>query len=284
MSQSIAIIGPGLLGASIALAARRTGGTRVAIWARRAEIVQEVRAREIADVVSPDLDAVLADAETVVLCVPIGAMPALAREIVTRISPRTLVTDVGSVKTGVVAELGPIFCEHGRFIGSHPMAGSDKAGHAFASAELFDNRVCIVTPDASTAPDALADVSAFWKSLGCSVRTLSPAEHDEVVALVSHLPHLLAATLVNTVAARNPGAFAFHGPGFFDTTRVAAGQPDLWAEILRTNSAAVRASAEAMIEKLREITTLLDREEPMKEFLNQAKTLRDQLRPANHDV
>lgn len=284
MSHSIAIIGPGLLGASIALAARRAGGHRVAIWARREQIVEEVRAREIADVVSSDLDAVLAGADTVVLCVPVGAMGALAREIVTRISPDTLVTDVGSVKASVVAELAPIFNERGRFIGSHPMAGSDRAGHTFASAELFDRRVCILTPDATTRPDAISDATAFWQMLGCTVRTLGPAEHDSVVALVSHLPHLLAATLVNTVAAQNAAAFDFHGPGFFDTTRVAAGQPDLWAEILRTNSAAVRAGAEAMIEKLREITTLLDREEPMKEFLNQAKTLRDALRPVNTDV
>ena len=284
MSHSIAIVGPGLLGASIALAARRSGGARVAIWARRPQIVEEVRAREIADLVSSDLAAVVAEADIVVLCVPVGAMPALAREILPHLQPRALVTDVGSVKANVVAELSAIFRGRARFVGSHPMAGSDKAGHEFASAELFDGRVCIITPDAATAPDTLADATAFWQSLGCRVRTLAPAEHDEVVALVSHLPHLLAATLVNTVAARNPGALDFHGPGFFDTTRVAAGQPELWVEILRTNSAAVRAGAEAMIEKLREITTLLDREEPMKKFLTQAKTLRDTLRPANPDV
>ena len=284
MSHHIAVIGPGLLGASIALAARRAEGVRVAIWARRPAIVEEVRAREIADFVSTDIADVVAEADVVVMCVPVGAMPALAREILPHLRPRALVTDVGSVKANVVAELSAIFRGRGRFIGSHPMAGSDKAGHAAAAAGLFDGRVCIVTPDATTAPDALTDVTAFWQSLGCRVRTLAPAEHDEVVALVSHLPHLLAATLVNTVAERNVGALDFHGPGFFDTTRVASGQPDLWVEILRANSAAVRAGAEAMIEKLREITTLLEREEPMKEFLTHAKTLRDQLRPANHDV
>ena len=284
MLDRIAIIGPGLLGASIALAARRSPSAHISIWARRLEIVEELRAREIFDVVSCDLGEVVAEADTVVLCVPVGAMSALAREIVARISPDALVTDVGSVKARVVAELAPIFRERGRFIGSHPMAGSDRSGHTFASADLFDGRVCILTPDSATRPDAIADATAFWQSLGCAVRTLSPAAHDEIVALISHLPHLLAATLVNTVAAQNPAAFDFHGPGFFSTTRVAAGQPEMWAEILRTNSAAVRASAEAMIEKLREITTLLDREEPMKEFLNQAKTLRDGLRPANPDV
>jgi prephenate dehydrogenase len=120
--------------------------------------------------------------------------------------------------------------------------------------------------------------------LGCQVRILSPTEHDEVVGLVSHLPHLLAATLVNTVAAQNPAAFDFHGPGFSSTTRVAGGPPVMWTEILCTNRTAVRSSAEAMIEKLREIITLLDRETTMNDFLTQAKDLRDRLRSTKEDV
>jgi prephenate dehydrogenase len=278
MTQKIAILGPGLLGASIALAARRGGDARIAMWARRSSVIAEVSARGIADELSTDLRPIVADADVVVFCVPIGAMPALAREIVAHVSPSALVTDVGSVKAPIVAELSAIFCEHGRFIGSHPMAGSDQTGHAAASADLFDGRVCILTPDATTAPDTITDATAFWQSLGATVRTLSPREHDEIVALVSHLPHLLAATLMNTIAAKNPAAFEFHGPGFFDHTRVAAGAPAMWTEILRTNREAVRAGAEAMIEKLREITTLLDREATMNEFLTQAKALRDRLR------
>ena len=282
--KSLAILGPGLLGGSLALAARRLGGWRVALGARRAAAVAEIEAMGIADAVSTDLRGIVAGADMVILCVPVGAMPALAREIADAIAPRTLVTDVGSVKAAVVAELGEIFRGRGRFVGSHPMAGSEQSGLRGARAELFEDAACILTPDAASDPAAVAELRAFWQKLGCRVLAVAPAEHDEIVALVSHLPHLLAATLVNTVAAQNPGAFAFHGPGFFDTTRVAGGQPDLWAEILRTNCVAVRAGAEAMIEKLREITTLLDREEPMKKFLNQAKTLRDALRPVNTDV
>ena len=277
--QSLAILGPGLLGGSIALAARRAGGGRVALWARRAEAVAEIAALGIADAVSTDLRAIVAGADLVILCVPIGAMPALAREIAGLISPRTIVTDVGSVKAPVVAELGEIFHERGRFVGSHPMAGSEQTGIRAARAELFEDAACILTPEPSSDTAAVAELRAFWQTLGCRVLEVSPAAHDEIVALVSHLPHLLAATLVHTVLAENPRAIEFSGPGFRDTTRVAAGPPAMWAEILRTNRVAVRQSAEAMIEKLRGILTLLDRDQPMTEFLTQAKAQRDRLRP-----
>ena len=276
--KTLAIIGPGLLGGSIVLAARRAGGWRTALWARRAAAVAEIAALGIADAASTDLRAVVADADLVVLCVPIGAMPALAREIADAISDRTIVTDVGSVKASVVAELGAIFHGRGRFVGSHPMAGSEQTGIGAARAELFDGAACIVTPDAATDAGALAEVRAFWQTLGARVLEVAPAAHDEIVALVSHLPHLLAATLVQTVLAENARAFEFCGPGFRDTTRVAAGPPAMWAEILRTNREAVRKSAEAMIEKLRGIITLLDQDEPMTAFLTAAKTQRDRLR------
>lgn len=277
-TQKIAIIGPGLLGASIALAARRAGSGPVALWARRAAVVVELRERGIAELVSDDLGEVVAGASVIVFCVPIGAMPELARAIEPLIAPEALVTDVGSVKEPVVRELTQVFRTRGRFVGSHPMAGSDRTGHQAASAGLFDGRVCIVTPEADTPAQTVADASAFWEGLGASVRLLGPAEHDQVVALVSHLPHLLAATLVNTVEEKNPAAFGFHGPGFFDTTRVAAGAPEMWAEILFSNRLAVREGAEAMIEKLREITTLLDRPLPLNEFLAHARDLRDRLK------
>ena len=277
--KTLAIIGPGLLGGSIALAARRAGGWRTALWARRAAAVAEIAALGIADAASTDLRAIVAGADLVVLCVPIGAMPALAREIADAISDRTIVTDVGSVKASVVAELGAIFHGRGRFVGSHPMAGSEQTGIGAARAELFDGAACIVTPDAATDAGALAEVRAFWQTLGARVLEVAPAAHDEIVALVSHLPHLLAATLVQTVLAENARAFEFCGPGFRDTTRVAAGPPAMWAEILRTNRDAVRKSAEAMIEKLRGIITLLGQDEPMTAFLTQAKAQRDRLRP-----
>jgi prephenate dehydrogenase len=142
----LAILGPGLLGGSIALSARRSGGFHIGLWARRAEAVAEIEALGIADETSSDLEAIVKGADIVVLCIPIGAMPEIARQIAGMISPEAVVTDVGSVKECVVAELEPIFRERGRFIGSHPMAGSEQAGVRAAKADLFDGAACIVTP------------------------------------------------------------------------------------------------------------------------------------------
>ena len=274
----LAILGPGLLGGSIALAAKRAGGFHVAAWARREEAVQKMREREIADIASTELATALEGVDLVVLCVPIGVMGELARQIAPLLSSQAIVTDVGSVKAPVVEELAPIFNTPGRFVGSHPMAGSEKTGIDAARADLFDGAACIVTPDERADADAVTAVHNFWQTLGGRALELAPAQHDEIVALISHLPHLLAATLVNVVAEKNAEAFKFFGPGFRDTTRVASGPPAMWAEILRSNRDAVRHAAEAMIDKLGEIVTLLDRDAPMTEFLTQAKAQRDRLR------
>lgn len=274
----LAIIGPGLLGGSIALAARRAGGFHVAVWARRAEAVAEMKKRALAETASTDLGAVTREADIVVLAVPIGAMIPLAWQIAPLVPAGAVITDVGSVKTPVVSALGAIFAQRGCFVGSHPMAGSEQTGLEAARAELFDGAPCIVTPDSRANAAAVTTIHNFWQTLGGRVLELSPAAHDEIVALVSHFPHLLAAVLVNLVAEKNAVAFDFAGPGFRDTTRVASGPPEMWAEILRSNHAAVRAAVEAMIEKLREIATLLDHDPSMTAFLTQAKTQRDQLR------
>jgi prephenate dehydrogenase len=276
----IAILGPGLLGGSIALAARRAGEFHVGVWARRTEAVEEVKKLGLADLVSTDLRAVVAGAQLVILCVPVGAMPAIAGQIGDAVEPGAIVTDVGSVKAAVVAELSEIFRAAGsaHFVGSHPMAGSEQTGMHAARVDLFDGATCILTPDENTNALALGRLHQFWEELGCQVVETSPLDHDRIVALISHFPHLLAATLVNMVGEKNAAAFDFSGPGFRDATRVAGGPPAMWAEILRSNHTAVRAAAEAMIEKLREITTLLDHEASMTEFLTQAKSQRDLLR------
>lgn len=280
--KKVAIIGPGLLGGSIALALRQLGGASIAIWARRREAADEARANGFADAASTSLREVVDGANLIVFCTPIGAMGKLARELPGLISPETLITDVGSVKATIVAELGAIFRERGRFVGSHPMAGSEQIGMQAARADLFAGAVCIVTPDEHSEPAAVAEITVFWKTLGCDVRQLAPGEHDKVVALISHFPHLLAATLVEMVTAQNASAFDFCGPGFRDTTRVASGPPAMWTEILESNRDSVRASAEAMIEKLREIVRLLGSDsgsQAMHEFLTRAKAARDRLRP-----
>ncbi|MEO6753937.1 MAG: prephenate dehydrogenase/arogenate dehydrogenase family protein, partial [Chthoniobacteraceae bacterium] len=255
--KHIAILGPGLIGGSIALALRRAGGSHVTLWARRPEAVSEIIVAGCADTATVDLAAAVGSADLVILCVPVGAMQGLALKIAPLIPDRCVITDVGSVKGPVLTELRPIFRERGRFIGSHPMAGSEHTGLAAARVNLFDGSTCIVTPDPDTDPAALATVCDFWKGIGCRVVELLASEHDECVALVSHLPHLLAASLVNTVASHNEHAFSVVGPGFRDTTRVAAGPPAMWREILRENSAAVLPAIDALIANLAEFRQTL---------------------------
>jgi len=275
----LAIIGPGLLGGSIAMAVRRKApGVHISIWARRQEAVEEILDRQIVDFASTDLEAVTAKADVIVLCVPIGAMAPLAGKLAAFVAPHALITDVGSVKAPVVKSLGRIFEHRGRFIGSHPMAGSEQTGIDAARADLFEGSVCILTPDGTSAGRDVEAVREFWTMLGCEPKILSPAEHDEVIALVSHLPHLLAATLVNLVCAQNANSLNFCGNGFRDTTRVASGSPGMWTEIFGGNRGQLKKSVQAMIEKLQEVVRFIDDDAKMEQFLINAKTERDRLK------
>ena len=277
--SKIAILGPGLLGGSIALAVRRSlPGTQVAIWARREEAVAEVKTAELAALASTELEPVIESASLVVLCVPVGTMPALAQKIAPLLAPGAVVTDVGSVKGPVVSELATIL--GGRFIGSHPMAGSERSGLAAARADLFDAAVCIVTPGADSHAQTTAAICNFWQLLGGQVQMLPPPEHDEIMARVSHLPHLLAAALVEIAAADHPRALDFSGPGFRDATRIAAGPPPMWAGIFQQNQGALKKSVHAMIEKLRDVLKLLDAGDldAIEQFLAAAKRRRDALK------
>ncbi|HET6406812.1 MAG TPA: prephenate dehydrogenase/arogenate dehydrogenase family protein [Chthoniobacteraceae bacterium] len=284
MLNRIAILGPGLLGGSLALALKARVKSHVSMWARRPDVVKKVRAQGCADNASTDLGEVVSGADTVVFATPVGVMADLARRIVPYLGKGTLVTDVGSVKAPVCAELGPIFAgSPAHFIGSHPMAGSEQTGLEAARPDLFDGAVCIVTPNETAASEDVERATALWQAVGGHVRILPPEEHDAIVATISHLPHLLAAVLVNTVSDVRPAAFDFCGPGFRDTTRIASGPTQMWTEILGENRVAVKAALDALIEKLRAASTVLasgssERDPSMNQLLTQAKAQRDRLR------
>jgi len=284
MSSRVTILGPGLLGGSLALALKARTKAHVTVWGRRAESLQEIVDRGSADAAVADVAAAAKGADIVVFATPVEAMASLATQIAPVLHPGTLVVDVGSVKACVVTELTPIFAGRARFIGCHPMAGSEQTGFAASRADLFEGSVCILTPEASTSRDTAADAAAFWQSVGCSTRELAPTEHDQIVAWISHMPHLLAAALVQSVADAQPAAFDFAGPGFRDTTRIAGGPPDMWTGILRQNREAVQMAIDGLIAKLRALSTLLgtasnqERDPLIHQLLNQAKAQRDRLR------
>ena len=277
----IAILGPGLLGGSLALKLRALGNCEVRLWARRPEALKEIEQRQCAHFASNDAAEVVSDVDLVVLCVPVGVMPDLAKQIIDAIRPDTIVTDVGSVKASVVAELGAIFAKRGRFVGSHPMAGTEHTGLQAAKMDLFQGTTCMVTPDDGTDAAAVATVSEFWKSVGCRVVALRAKEHDECVALISHLPHVVAGALVRTAAAKNPHAFQVVGPGFRDTTRVSSGPPGMWVGILRENAPAVLSALDGLMTELSELRRILSDpstgDETLRNFLAVSKQTRDQI-------
>lgn len=234
--QTIAIFGSGLMGGSLLMALRRRSPkTQLRVWGRRSEALEELQNRGLGDVFSTNAAEAAQGADFVVLCVPVDKLTETARAAAGGIASTCVVTDVGSVKGTVVDELEKVFATHGNFVGSHPMCGSEAAGLEAAREDLYENALCVMTPTARSNAQATAKTEEFWKSVGCRVLRMTPAEHDRAAALVSHVPHVAAAALVHLLAGESAETAAMCAGGFRDTTRVASGSPDLWAAILCQN-------------------------------------------------
>lgn len=273
--RSIAILGPGLLGGSLALAVRqRMTGTEIRVWGRRQEAVDEVLRRSIADMASTDASEVVRGASLVILATPVATMHQLAASFRAALTSDALVTDVGSVKGSVVSALEGVLGS--QFIGSHPMAGSERAGLEAARVDLFENAACIVTPTSRSKLDAVERVRAFWSTLGCRLLTLDPHEHDRKIARISHLPHSVAAALTIAALRDDPTAAQCMGNGFRDSTRIAAGDPDLWTGILTENRDEVVAALEDAVVRTKELLEILRTpdHEALRRFLAEAQQLR----------
>jgi prephenate dehydrogenase len=281
MLGKLSILGPGLLGGSIGLAARqRKVATRVVIWGRRPDAVDQAYKLGAADEAVTDLAKAVADAELVVLATPIGAMRALAEQMRPSLPVGCVVTDVGSVKYTIVTALSDALQGQAHFVGSHPMAGSEQSGIDAAKRDLFDNAVCIVTPREDSDKAAVNVVYDFWKALGCSVKTLAPLKHDEIVARISHLPHIVAATVVNVVCNDGAHPLNFVGPGFKDFTRIAGGPFEMWTEICLENREEIGRALDQLIEELAKVRAAVENSDAveLRTMLKRAKHFRDELR------
>lgn len=249
--NTVVIIGVGLIGGSVGLGLRRRGLAREVVGVgRREETLGLAKQLGAVDRTTLDLSDAAADAELVVVCTPVGRIAADVQAAAVASRRQALITDVGSTKAHLVAELDGTLPGGVRFIGSHPLAGSEKNGPAAADANLFVDRTVVVTPADSTRAGDLAAVDDFWASLGASVVQMSPADHDRALAATSHLPHLVAAALA---AATSPGDLPLTASGWADTTRVAAGDPELWSQIFLSNQAHVLAAIERYREVLDEM-------------------------------
>jgi prephenate dehydrogenase len=280
--RKVTLIGVGLLGGSLGLALRkRAFAGQVWGYVRRESSIQECLRAGAVDHATVDLSVAVQGADLVILCTPLFQMPELSREIGRHISQGALVTDVGSVKGPLVAQLEPLFAARGAFfVGSHPMAGSEKMGVAAAREDLFSNAICVVTPTKYSDPGKVTETESLWSTVGSRVLRLSPELHDQFVARSSHLPHLLAAQLAAFVldSANAPEQGKLCANGFRDTTRIASGSPEMWRDIVLMNRSEVLVALDQFADRLQAFRAVLEKGDSaaIEDFFGTAKKLRDE--------
>lgn len=280
--QKVAILGVGLLGGSLGLAAqKRRLADEVCGYVRRKESLADCANYGVVTRATNDIRDAVQNADLVILCTPIAQMHALAEQMLPALKKQALVTDVGSVKGSVVEALEPLINRaHARFVGSHPMAGAETMGMRAARPDLFERAVCVVTPTSRTAPEAVKAIEEFWTSVGARTMRLTPARHDEFVSRSSHLPHVVAAELANYVLSpAHPKEQArLCANGFRDTTRVASGSPEMWRDIALANAENLARVVGVFVADLKEFQLALEKkdEKTVQEFFELAKQRRDQ--------
>ena len=266
--RRITIWGVGLIGGSLGLALKKNGfqGQRVGLG-RNIGRLENALEYDAVDVITTELAEGLQETDIVVLCTPVALVPRLVQRIIESVDTRQqriVLTDVGSTKLTLVETIEAQLQEQGAdalsFIGAHPMAGSHETGVGAARATLFEKATCILTPTPNTDSDALACIKNLWEFVGAVPHLLSPKTHDLLIGAASHLPHLVASLLTNTVAnveTEDGTALDFTATGFRDSTRIAAGSPDLWTGIFTQNGAVLLSLIDDIIENLTEFKTLL---------------------------
>ncbi|MFA7095990.1 MAG: prephenate dehydrogenase/arogenate dehydrogenase family protein [Gammaproteobacteria bacterium] len=258
MIDRLCIIGVGLIGGSLARAAKRAGICREVVGAGRNE-AQLRKAVELGviDRYSTRIAEAVAGADMVVLAVPLGAMESALRQMAAHLRPDAVVTDVGSAKGSVVAAVRAVFgAVPGNFVPGHPIAGTEKSGVEASFAELFEDRLVILTPLPQSSSDALARVRGLWEATGAEVVEMDVEHHDEVLAATSHLPHLLAFTLVDTLARMDESEeiFRYSAGGFRDFTRIASSDPVMWRDICLANREAILHVLQRFVNELGGLT------------------------------
>lgn len=282
MPAQLTILAPGLLGGSVAQAARaRSVADRIVLWARRPESRLKLREQPWCDAVADTPEEAVQGAQLVVIAAPVNHIVPFVQQIAAHLAPGAIVTDVGSVK-GEIARLGhAALAGRAHFVGSHPMAGSEKTGWHHASPALFERRTCFVTPLEETAPAALEIVVRFWRDLGGEPVTVSPDRHDEIVAHISHLPQVLASTLCGFLAHKDHAWRNYAGGGLRDTTRIAGSDPQLWRTILEQNRDEILRALRHYEDELHAFKTALANRDYVEvtACLERGKAYRDQFRP-----
>jgi len=264
--EALAIIGVGLIGSSIARAARhRHAARRIILADLSVEVLERAKALGLGDVVTDDLARAVSGADCVILCAPVGANEAIGRAIAPALQQGAIVSDVGSVKGAVVAALAPVLPSHARLVPAHPVAGTEHSGPDAGFASLFVNRWCILTPPEGTDDEAVEKLRTLWQTLGSHVEIMSAAHHDLVLAITSHVPHLIAYNIVGTAAdleeVTRSEVIKFSAGGFRDFTRIASSDPTMWRDVFLHNKEAVLEMLGRFNEDLTALQRMIRRED-----------------------
>jgi cyclohexadieny/prephenate dehydrogenase len=262
MFQKLALIGIGLIGSSIARAVRLKGLAKtISISTRRQETLDEARALGLGDIYTMDPIEAVRGADLVVLCIPVLAYADTMQKIGPYLEPGAILTDVGSVKQSVTDAMRPHTPKGVHLVPGHPIAGTEHSGPAAGFPELFINRWCILTPDKGVDPGAVSKLSAFWTALGSNVEIMEPGHHDMVLAITSHIPHLVAYNIVGTVSDLETDTqsevIKFSASGFRDFTRIAASDPVMWRDVFLTNRDAVLEMLGRFLEDLSKLQRMV---------------------------
>lgn len=242
--NKIALIGIGLIGSSLARAIREKGLVEhIAIASRSTSTLKRAEELQLGDSYSTSMADAVKDADLIIVSVPVGSSGVVAQAIASSLKPGAVVTDVGSTKASVIAQMTPHIPAGVHFIPGHPLAGTEKSGPDAGFSALFENRWCILTPSEGTDPAEIDRLTRFWEALGSRVDTMDPAHHDRVLAIVSHLPHIIAYNIVGTADdlefITESEVIKYSATGFRDFTRLAASDPEMWRDVCLHNKDAI---------------------------------------------
>lgn len=275
--KQITVLGMGILGGSLTLAIKqRFPNVKAVGYSHRESTREKARGMNVADEILDDQCESVAEADMVILATPIRTFEGIFKEISGALKPGCIVTDVGSTKAKIGEWAAEMLPDNVRYVGSHPIAGSEKNGVEFSRDDLFYEALCIVTKTEQTNEKAFKTVREFWEAIGCSVLELNSSDHDRIFANVSHIPHMVAAALINSTDFEE---MKFAGRGFLDTSRIASGPANIWTDIVMTNSQNISAGIDEVIGKLGELKDAIagrDNERIMK-LLDAARNKRNEL-------
>ncbi|MCR9254524.1 MAG: prephenate/arogenate dehydrogenase family protein [Alphaproteobacteria bacterium] len=256
--ERIALVGIGLIGSSISHACRRAGlADHIAVHTRSPRTLEQAEALELGDSYHGDITEAVKGADLVVVSVPVGAFEAVAKQVGPHLKPGAILSDVGSVKQSVIDQVRPHLPEGVHFVPAHPLAGTEHSGPEAGFAELFDGRWLIITPLDGTPEEPVARLEAFWRALGSKTTRMDVSHHDFILGITSHLPHLIAYTIVGTAADLEDElqreVIQFSASGFRDFTRIAASDPVMWRDVFLHNKEAVLGILERFHKDLEEL-------------------------------